>query len=326
MARPTKEEQKKRKLLLKYFRRDSEIYTSFEKATEGLNQSHTIGMLIDQCKLRNIKGFKKLLLNAPNSNLLFISELIDIDEKVHLYYQLLNNTSRVINDLNMSTKDFYHLHYYIKKSLLIKLFGENRVNTFDNEGYFGFYLTDILLYLSEDEKKHLIDYVSKNNVFGLHTIINEMVGRYSYNDSSLNHLVEIDFNQPKKDILDNIEHLIDDYNKGTLPNVFEYLGINKYSKKKDILKTNFHKPFNVLLADKLFIYDSYKIGLSYDDIINEIDNYSMKIQDIDYDISIKEEALNRMTIKTIKKYRDELIHLIDNNGYLDFEKSQIRLK
>jgi len=324
MGRPTKEEQRKREILLKYFRRDSKIYTSFEKATEGLNQSHTIGMLIDQCKVRNFKGLKKLLLNTPNSNLLFISELIDIDEEIHLYYQLIHNIANI--NLNISTKDFYDLHYYINKSLLIKLFGKNRVNTFHSEGYFGFFLTDILSQLSEDEKKQLSNYISKNDVFDLHTIINDMVGRYSYNDSSLNHLVEIDFNKPKKDILNNIENLIDEYNKGNLPNVFDYLGIKKYSNKKNILKTNSHKPFNILLADKLFIYDSCKIGLKYNDIINEIDNYSMKIQNIDYDISINEKPLNRVTTKTIKNYRDELIYLIDNNGYLDFEKTQIRLK
>lgn len=317
MARPTKKEQLKRKQLLKYFKRDSEIYMDFEKNTEKMDNERLIYVFIDMCSMRstcnNIGGICCTFNNGANDfdNPLY-HELMAIDEVVHDYYAsiLAKSQSLILN----KHKADYMAYQMIDEVVLIELFGEERVKDFDNRGY-SHYLKPLLRSLTDTEQLALKERVACNP-FGTKTIIQrEYAQRMTLRTLNTNDiLVEIDFTKPIEEIQKYIKNLHDEYRKNNILNVYESLKIKrKYQAldNHDIYKTNGHKPFNIVLADKLFIYDAYKNGLNNVDIQTQLNTYTNDVKKISND---------KISMKTIQEYLKFMINFIDNNGFSEFRK------
>jgi hypothetical protein len=322
MARPTKKDKQKREQLLKYFKRDSEIYTNFEKVTDKQSKERMIYTFLDCCSVRNncntIDGICCTFNDNPNSNgfdiyeeeIQFI-ELMNIDKNIHDYYcSILANSKSILYN---SYKKDYRVYQMIDEVILIKLFGKKRVEEFDNRGY-PHYLLPLLKKLTDDEKEQLKNYI-KTNPFGNRTIIRqEYINNFHFINDNTNLLIELDFTKPIKEIQDYIKYLYNEYQNNKISDVFQYLNIERnYPKLEnhDIYKTNGHKPFNVVLADKLFIYDAKKNGLNYTDIQKEINDYSKKKRKFSNDEIYK---------KTIIEYSNFMINFIDKKEFIKFRK------
>jgi hypothetical protein len=318
MARPTNKEREKRKKLLKYFKRDSEIYINFEKATEDKSNERMIYAFIDACSIRNscnnIGGICCTFNDDPNNDGFDLweektpyQELMNIDKRKHDYYSSILAHSKSILHNNKE----YRAYQMVDEGLLIKLYGEKRVKEFDNQGY-PHYLKPLLRKLTLEEKEKLKKRIAKQQ-FGTNTIIKrEYENKMNLNildNASL--LVELDFTKPLKEIQEYIKHLHEEYQKNNIKNIFNIMGIEKEKRKKEeeIFLTNSHKPFNGLLADKLFIYDGKKMELTNDEIKKEIIVYWTKTKKISKD---------EITEKIIKKYYESIKKFIENEDYEKF--------
>jgi len=321
MGRPTKEEKLKREKLLKYFKRDSEIYKSFEEVTKDLSKERMIYTFLDACSIRstcnNIGGICCTFNDDPNNNdgwddlwetVTPYQELMNIDEVKHDYYSSILAYAK--SSLYATKwKSDYRAYQMIDEVVLVELFGETRVKELDNRGY-PHYLLPLLRKLTEDEKIVLKEHI-KINSFGTKTIImREYTNKLKYmkiGEASL--LVELDFTKPLNELQEYIKHLHHEYEKNKISDVFDYLNIKRNHptlSEHDIYRTNGHKPFNAVLADKLFIYDSLKNGLKFVDITKEINKYTKKFSD------------DKIAKKTFDNYSNFIINFIDNEEFIKF--------
>jgi len=286
MARPTNKERAERKILLKYLKRDSEIYINFEETTKELTNEEISYYFVNACKLRKkVKDSGAISGNfiykpkgkdkgwgLDSWNRKTFQDLKDIDNLKHDYYSsiLAYAESRIYQK---EQKKKYITRYMIEEDILIKIIGEKRAkevksNIVPNDlGYLLLYeLTDIEI---EKVKKYI-----NIRPYGVKTIIQR---NYTLNNSLLkvavhrvkeNTLsVELDFTKSLDEINLYIQHLHEEYQKNNIKNVFDILGIEKEKRKEEeIFLTNSHKPFNGLLTDKLFIYDGKNMGLTNKEI------------------------------------------------------------
>ena len=319
MARPTNKEKEDRKILLKYFKRDSEIYTNFEKVTQNQSKERMIYTLLEACSIRNtcniIGGICCTFNNNPNNNgfdnweeEILYQELMDIDETKHDYYSSILAHSQQLSDEEKHKKD-YRAYQMVDEVVLVELFGEKRVKEFDNRGY-PYYLLPLLRKLTDHENEKLKKYIAKNQ-FGTNTIIKrEYANRMKLMENKhINLLVELDFTKPVEEIQEYVAYLHEEYKNNKILDIFDYLDIKRNHPQlsdHDIYITNGHKPFNAVLADKLFIYDSFKNGLNFIDIRNEIDEYTKKF------------STDKIRRTTLKNYLHFMVDFIDNENFIDF--------
>lgn len=429
MGRPTKKEQLERKKLLKYFKRDSEIYVNFEQSTNGLTNEEMIYFFIDECKVRNTCNLFSELdervicctfndsdtdgFNTDWDEIKY-QELYDIDVKKHDYFSsivahsksvlynvlstkkskpvptlnktvfiekfgektvqelyeevVLNkmwkyhgepienyminnhllikkNSNILIKELDSDTfeglydvdkmkRDYctslllfshkYRVCNRISKDRLIKIFGKEFIEKFGDMDYSNniFSLTE---QLTDVQNQRLKESISKNS-FEVETVIEQEYTKdrkkYIYPTINKALLVEIDFTKPIDEVLEYINHLYKEYQNKKILDTFEFLNIKHeplalYS--HDIYKTNSHKPFNVLLADKLFIYDAFRNGLNVADMQNQIDNYRLKLKNIkDEDKQYDESLKDKIGSYRVNKYLETMIELIENGGFREF--------
>jgi len=329
MGRPTKEETEKRKIFAKYLTRNSVIYSNFEEITRGLTDNEVAYYFVNACNLRSkakdggaITGTfiykpkgKDKGWGLDSWNIKTFQDLKDIDNLKHKYYSsiLAHAESRVYKERN---KKKYITRYTIEEDILIKIIGEERAkevksNIVPNDlGYLLRYeLTDI-------EIKKVKKYINIKP-FGVKTIIQR---NYTLNNSLLkvavhrikeNTLsVELDFTRSLDEINHYIQHLHEEYQKNNIKNIFDVLGIEQEKRKQEVIfSTNAHKPFNGLLSDKLFIYDSRKMGLTIEEIREEIIKYWTKTKKISED---------KITKDTILDYYKSTKKFIENEEYKKF--------
>lgn len=342
MARPSKEEKKEREVLLRYFKRDSRIYSIFEENTDGMNKDKVLNLLLDASSTRYI--FEKNYYirkeigdgigcsndNFPPHQEIYFEELYRLNKYKHDYYSLLMCISKhrwdgykpseiigryVQDDINGKCLEYgcenhYSNHFTIDSGRLIEIFGLERAKEL-GASYYPIYFSHFKFKLTDNEKKILVNSISKES-HGVKTIVKRSHGYYGGQGSSNNtYLVDIDFTRPLEEIKEHIEFLYNEYQDNKLPNVFDFLGIErKRSNHEEHYKTNSHKPFNVLLADKLFIYDARKMGLSWGDIQTELNHYTNKVLKISAD---------KITEDTAKKYFKYMTNFIDERSFLNYQ-------
>ncbi len=337
MGRPTNKEQKKRKIISTYFKRDSEIYINFEKLTNGLTKEKIIKLFIEECDYRifcidiNHTGLHCGNINFPKDDGVYFNELYNISKFKHDYYSSLlctaqNNLSNIecskgyiiSNNINDETMKIGKLNshinlFVIDEVRLIEIFGIKRVKELDLNGY-PQYLSHLNVLLTDEEKEILSNSFNKNPI-GTRTIIQKNYGNYGRSTNIYNNsfLVEIDFTQPLEEIQNYIQYLHKEYHNNSLPNIYDFLNIKKNPTNQNwIYKTNHHKDFNILLADKLFIYDSIKMGLTQKYIREELIKYHTKIKKISTD---------EISENTIREYLSDMLDLIENNGLSKYRHS-----
>ena len=279
--------------------------------------------LLEACSIRNscniIGGICCTSNNDQNNNILdnweeeiLYKELMNIDKVKHDYYcSILAHSQSLLYEAK--TKKDYRAYQMIDEVVLVELFGEKRVKEFDNRGY-PHYLLPLLRKLTDQEKEKLKQRITKNQ-FGTNTIIKrEYANKMEFmRNKHTNLLVELDFTKPIEELQEYIQLLRKEYQSKKILDIFDYLEIKGNRLSLDnhyIYTTNSHKPFNILLADKLFIYDTRKIGLTWEEIINELINY--------HTITLK-ISTDEITDNTIKKYHKHMIDFIEKQGFLDFK-------
>jgi len=335
MGRPTKENKLKREKLLKYFKRDSEIYTSFEDITEQLNKEKILNYFSEQASYRYIlskfNGIRCGNNNFKDENKIYFEELYNISKLIHDYYTSLicnaqnNRKSKGLDyyigsdinggDMPYGVVNNYSTHFIIDEIRLIEILGEDRVKELNGNGY-PHYLAHLNLTLTITEKKKLRKSIEGNHLYGIRTVIKKELGRYGKNNYDNNSfLVELDFTHPLEEIQEHIKFLYEEYQQKNLYNIFDFLNIERTPiNHYDHYKTNGHKPLNVLLADKLFIYDGLGMGLNIKDVSNEIDRYTNNVKNISND---------KINKKTVKSYLSFMWDFIDNKGFVGFNTSFI---
>jgi len=338
MGKPTNKERLEHKELSKYFKRDSEIYTTFEKITEGLNKEKIIKLFIEECEYRmvcidtdELEGVRCGNENFPKEDGIYFEELYKISKFKHDYYCSLlcvsqNNTDKIDfewhyrgsdirgNAIHIGQPNSYSISFWIHDGRLIEIFGKDRVQELGGTEGYPLGLRSLNFKLTAKEKELLRECIDKSPI-GIRTIINKVHGNYGASTNSYNNsfLVEIDFTQPLEEIEIYIKHLHSKYHKNELPNVYDFLNIErKATNQKEIYKTNGHKDFNILLADKLFIYDSVKMGLPQTYAQKEIIKYHTKTKKISKD---------ETTETTVRDYLHFMIGLIENDGLRKYSNS-----
>lgn len=278
MARPTKAEKQKTEIVKKYFKRDSIIYTVFEENTKGINKERVLNLFVEQSIYRNTLrchgGIRCSNDNFNKSDKIYFPKLYKIDKWKHDYYTSLvcyaensdygvssNIQSRYLgSDINgkpitQGVVNSYLVGYSIDEIRLIEIFGEDRVKELGGNGY-PHYLSHLNLKLTATEKEILRKSID-NKPNGTRTIIEKKVGHYgSWLDCSdvNSFLVEVNFTHPLEEIQEHIKFLYNEYNTKKILNIFDVLNLEREPEEYDELyQTNDHKPFNVLLADKLFM-------------------------------------------------------------------------
>lgn len=217
----------------------------------------------------------------------------------------------------------YRVCNRVSKDRLNEIFGKEFLKKFEDMDYSNniFLLTERL---TDVQNQRLTESISENS-FEVETVIKRAYTKreeYIYPTINKALLVEIDFTKPRDEVLEYINHLYNEYQNKKILDTFEFLNIKHeplalYS--HDIYKTNSHKLFNVLLADKLFIYDAFRNGLNVTDMRNQIDNYCLKLKNIkDEDKQYDESLRDKIGSHEVNKYLETMIELIENGGFKDF--------
>lgn len=322
VGRPKNKEREKRKILLKYFKRDSVIYSNFEDTTKSLTNNEVAYYFANACKLRNkakdggvICGTLNLDPKGSGWDLWekkVFQDLKDIDNAKHQYYTSVLGYSES-KLYQQKTNKKYIVRYMIEEDILIKIIGEKRAKEVKSKilpNDLGYLLARELTDIEINKVKKYINI----RPFGIKTIVQS---NYTLNNSLLNHRikdntlsVDIDFSKSLKEINNYIQHLHEEYQKNNLKNIFGLLGIEEEkSNQEKIFLTNSHKPFNGLLSDKLFIYDSRKIGLTIGEIREELIKYWTKTKKISED---------KITEGIIYDYHKSTKNFIENEEYEKF--------
>lgn len=315
MARPTKEEIERKEELKKFYKRDQKIYTVFEKYTDSLDNYTTLQVFCTICAVR-----RERFLSSEDDIL-----LNDIDiYKLHNEYRvvdypiyLIRGLSALLLDDNLDNEG----HKKVKRALKLLLeYSYNFKAIFEKEKRIkegkekldnNFLeslevLKEILFMLFESKKGKLFNAVYE-------TFIRKKINQFA----NKSYFIEVDLTKPKKEIIKFIENIKDDFdaNPFKFENTHDFLGLTPEIFKCDIKdcevfklgKRGTNKPINGIMADILFIYDCYKVGLDKRYTIKEINRYWNEIKNLNKD---------EMSERTYENYKKIAIDYIEKQKYL----------
>jgi len=309
MGRPFNKDREERKILLKYFKRDSVIYSNFEKATKELTNEETIYYFIQFCIFRNscdtFGGICSYSTDLPKE----YQNLKNIDKVKHDYYSsLVSYSFYLVNNMRFRYQEKYEVSNKIDIDEIREILGEKRAEEAKRYG-FGYWLYRLTDIEKDKLKKHIDNKPSIAETIIYRNYV--LDSKFSYKHLRHNSLlVELDLTKDLKEINKYIQHLHEEYQKNKIKNVFDTLDIKLSKRNKEkIFSTNSHKPFNELLADKLFIYDAKKIGLTNKEIRKEIIRYSTVI---------KNNSKDEITETIMSNYYKSIKRFIKDEEYLKF--------
>jgi len=330
MARPHKSDIEKRDKIieLNLFTLDNPIYRIFDfdedksiqdlyamQCATRLSSKVKAGLNYQVCKYESINFTDKE--KEYNSNL---EKLKEIDEYLYFYYSSL--TSRVRGS-KIRPKE-YHVRTEVSASFLIEALGEKRFKEINFYGKIDGKVVDGLGNPIRDFKSR-IDYLTNNDIEKIkekalkhpqffRTIIYKLIYRNVYGFGGEHRfkrntfLLELDLTKSKKEILNYVERIKNNYDNklGNIDNMYDLLNLGyetfQCNFKNCIIDENKNKTFNELLADILFVYDCKMAKFDNQTIIYEFERY--------YGHGIK--------ATTIKKYYNIAIDHIDNKKYESF--------
>ncbi len=177
-------------------------------------------------------------------------------------------------------------------------------------------IQEILPKLTEEEKQQILYTISSKYKFHLNTelktyIMSNDVHITGYKHLSKTMFVELDLSKPKKQLINYLEYLIDEYNKEAKPiqNIGDLLEKGeKYDEDmSNLLKINKDIPLGVKLADLLYTYDCQYASYSLNNVLDELNGYHYEFYKIENDKNRRSSVDNWS--KIIKKYIDEKKYL-----------------
>jgi len=319
MAGISKEEREKRSKIGSYFKRDSLIYTNFEELTKKKSKQFIIYDFLNECAFRDVCNMIGGICCTYNESDSFdfdefeimFQDLHNIDESIHNYFSSLLAHSKILKNQN---KKKYSIENMIDEALLIKVLGEERVKSFDNQGYSHNLEYLIKRILTKEEIEKLRKHIDKKP-FGTSTIIKQDyknpndITRYFGGTKNNTLLVELDLTKDPQELKEYIDILHKDYKNNEIKNIYDLLSLSQpKTTEHEIFTTNGHKDFQKLLADKLFIYDCRKVGLSYSQINAELNNYHSEYSD--------KYNKSREYYSSISSFIDKKEYSSFNKGYL----------
>lgn len=335
MTKKTKEQIKNLDLIT----RDNKIYTNLEKSLEdSLNIDYLFCM---ECYYRysfthggscQVEYQCEDMLDEEELKKLEL--LKDIDDEIYNYYSSLVSYDR---EFWKGSKQGYSVKTSFHQYALIEALDEKRFKELcfygwrNKEAIFlnGYPVSDLQKHLEyglmkDEDIEKIQDYIQNKN-HGWNTIITRnylALDRTPVNEKYLkinNVLIDVDLNKSKKEILEFVEKIKDDYDSDKkeehenystkkIPNIYDLLGMKKVEDficdRKDFIKEEDNKKKMFLkYADILFIYDCKKAGFTNGDIALEIE--------LHYDGK-------GMKFRTIANYYNIAIEYIDNQKYLSF--------
>lgn len=328
MAAPSKRERNIRENIknLGLFVRDNNIYTTFEKSTNGLSKYDISYSFCHACYIRSLTNsrVKNLSHNIEMLHMFEMTKYILKQDKEkyeklfelnpEAYYRLLNNTLSVIytnttkNDLDYNLD--YSVYNILPKDDMEKIFGIERSKEFLHHIEIPFHsIDDSAFNLSKDE----IHTLKKYNPSFITLIKNNTVFPPSHvKNKNRTTFLELDFTKPLDELIETVTKVKQnfDHNPHSIRNLHDILNdstpIFHCDKDLELYISDRRKPFGGQLADVLFIYDCRKAGLNNEYIIDEINRYWISLQKLFKD---------KFQEKTLQRYYNLAIDYIDNKKY-----------
>lgn len=386
MARPTKKEAEKKKVLREIVKRDKKFYTIFEDHGENISKESLINNFCLECEIRDTpffpyhfamhdtlpEDFQKKLESYGLEELVSNHKNIPIEKRKYCYEVFAFPLMPYLHDTNDSDKFIIEnrFNYFFSKSLLEEILKfENKNNQqylkyhkkLHNDKYEDFSFkdeieekTDILKiidfliyfdfkweyieeYINNPDSHHKdVEIFNKKEINEIYNLLKKYIKKIMKFSSPFYHtyikknnvletninksyFIEVDLTKPKKNILEYISTIKDDFDKN--PSKF-----NKIHDKLELTPTPYicnkdeceifklgtkgtNKPLYGIMADILFIYDCYKLDLGREYAIDEINRYWNEIKNINTD---------KFSKSTYKRYKNIAIDYIENKKYLSY--------
>ena len=327
MARPTKEEIKKRDKIidLGLFVRDNPFYMNFEEITKDFSKLRLSDTFCEECLIRDFINKNEIIKFRNFKNEIDKIEIVGkleklekIDKFSYFYYAILY-LNRPFIKKQFSLKP-YEVNNSIELHHIVQALGEKYAFSSPKDDYcMPISLESLIFNMPKKDKQKLLEYCKSNRTgktFINHESIDLVHDIERVEDGILNRVnIEIDLTKPKEEILRYIEMIKDDFDKDpkNIPTIYSLLGddIAPYlceADKCDIYKSKEPKPINGRLADILFIYDCKKIGLNNDYIIDEVNRYWQDVKNLYRDT---------FRSSTLSSYYALAQKYIDNKEYKD---------
>jgi len=346
MARPSKKtlELRKKIIDLGIFKRDSEIYMSFEEKSLHISNKYTEPYnFCFECSLRtNITGdyineVSEIVLQLKLDDIMktdIFQRVQKLSKNLSVYYSELLAKREFHNNIPKTTE--YYITHNIELFILKNSLSEERFNYFI-ENSSSLELTEMINKneennnyikkgLTDSELKRIRSALKNNGYSAYNSLILSVSGDLI--DSTLNTnrnkriYTELDLTKPKEEILEYVSKLKDDFDNdpSQFQNAYELLGGKQEIFSCDIKDCNIYKdtrslkPISGRLADVLFIYDCKKVNeilgadvLTNEYITDEINKYWQDIKNISTD-----------GFRSIDEYYSIAKDYIDNQRYKDY--------
>lgn len=295
MARPSKKNVELREKTEPYFKRDNWMYTNIENQCEYCMAQNNSEISIDniwilECDSRANEDFKNMR-----------QKIIDGDDA---YLFLDENREKPFRN-----------HSTIQRSI----FAEPLTNYYLSIGeyhHISEYKSGEKPEYSEEYKKQLYveheNFLQNQDDIGIHFLANFPVilskKFHSYQAAYKSALVQLDFSRSEDELVSYIQGLKRkfDEDNDAVQSIEEFL--NTTMKKKlfsneELLKHSKTKGLPGTLVDALFIYDCYRMNLTKEYALKEINNYWQKIRNISTDKMVPRtyQRLRKLAIDYIEK-------------------------
>lgn len=290
MAAPTKEQREKRKKIEEVLKRDNLTYTELENHLQTDKQLLQ-DILTTHCEIRADEKISKI----------FYEQIIQKGDYV----------DPLLFQKEMGELPFFEGSVYLLLEFLSQEYDENLYYEAEEdrwEMHEGKAMNLIRKFSQGNNREWAYNDTFLRHLFNMPILASPLDRGRSYKNA----LVKIDFTKSKEEIVTFVSELKDNFDKNefTVLSLDQWLGIDMTEDIKDAMDEVFttyqSKPLSGKLADILFIYDCYKMGLTKGYVMNEIDRYWNDIKDFFKD---------KITAETHSKYLKQAKYLIEEKGY-----------
>ncbi len=297
------------------------VYTTTEEEQRREERVKNKKLEFQKAEYKNIYLGETIISYASETLKDRLIELYKKNKSIFAYYANICSKSLIENDYYYEIKPIpFKTKYPIQKENLIYAIGENRVKEL-----YGSKIDDILD-LNIISKK-LTSYDKEQILSVIYKIHHEKPGQepkaFIVNANKTicpdqyfpkSFFVELDFTKSKKQLMNHINLLIDEYHKEGKPikNIIDFLKEDDefYSEEMShIMKTNKNVPLHIRLTDMLYIYDNIHFGCTIRNIANDINVYHGLAA------NLKRGSDYR---GTVDNYAEIMKLYIDNKKYLEY--------
>lgn len=324
MGRPTTEDVENRQALIKtgFFKRDHEIYTSYEKY-KGLNDYEVAYLFCEQCHIRDTYDHFRLYRDSDDARPINSYEFLKDHEQLNSLDHIDKDRADYYGEIMLHTLKSERYQFDqktpVSESLLIKIFDRDRARELISNYYLGDRITyqevrleNILDKMTSEEHERFYEYLENNHLFPKTLIVSD-IRQNCYPDKQNTVFAEIDLSKPLPELLAFIERIKRSYDKDnkTVQNIYQLLDqapepFTCDVRECDVLKKDKRKPLLGKLMDALFIYDCKHVNMTNDYIKEEIDRFWQEVQ---------KAFSDKVRTPTIKGYHELAKDYIEDKKY-----------